>query len=209
MELFDSLEAVSRRWNVLEHPFYTRWSRGELTREELGFYSGEYRHAVEALAEATRMTARACEPAVRAELEEHAAQEAAHVGMWDGFMDELDAEHGREPRAETLECRRAWTASEDDLDGLVTLWAIESAQPAIARTKLEGLTQHYGLAAGGSGTEYFSLHAELDHHHAAHSRRLIEERAGEADRERLTAAAERALRGNWELLDGVEREFGR
>ncbi len=209
MELFASLAAVSRRWNVLEHPFYTRWSRGELTREELGFYSGEYRHAVEALAEATRMTAQACEPAVQAELEVHAAQEAAHVGMWDGFMDELDAEHGREPRAETVACREAWTASEDELEGLVTLWAVESAQPAIARTKLDGLVQHYGLAAAGPGTEYFSLHAELDQHHAAHSRKLIEERATDADCERLTAAAERALRGNWELLDGVEREFGR
>ncbi len=208
MDIFDSLEAVSRRWNVLEHPFYTRWSRGELTREELGFYSGEYRHAVEALAEATRMTARACEPAVRAELEEHAAQEAAHVGMWDGFMAELDSERGREPRVETIECTKAWTSSEDDLEGLVTLWAIESAQPAIARTKLEGLTQHYGLVEG-PGTAYFSLHAELDHHHAAHSRRLIQERATDADGERLTAAAERALRGNWGLLDGVEREFGR
>jgi len=69
--------------------------------------------------------------------------------------------------------------------------------------------QHYGLPADGPGAEYFSLHAELDRHHAARSRRLIEERATAADGERLTAAAERALKGNWELLDGVEREFGR
>ena len=209
MELFSSLDAVSRRWNVLDHPFYTRWSRGELTLDELGFYSGEYRHAVEALAEATAMVARACEPAVRAEMEVHASQEAAHVELWDGFMVALGAEQGRAPRAETVECVESWTAGADALAGLTTLWAIESAQPAVARTKLEGLIEHYEVAPEGPATAYFSLHAELDHHHAAHSRRLIEERAGDGDVERLTGAAERALRGNWTLLDGVEREFGR
>lgn len=209
MELFDRLDAVRSRWNVLEHPFYTRWSAGELTREELGYYAGEYRHAVVALAEATRMAAQAGEPEVRAELEVHAAQEAAHVGLWDSFSEELGAERGREPRAETVECAESWTGGEDLLERLTALWAIEASQPAISRTKLEGLVEHYGFVAEGSGTAYFALHAELDHHHAAHSRRLIEERVGAGDGERLSAAAERALRGNWGLLDGVERRFGR
>ena len=31
----------------------------------------------------------------------------------------------------------------------------------------------------------------------------------DADADRLLEAAERALIGNWTLLDGVEREFGR
>jgi len=57
VEFFDRLEAVRAEWNVLEHPFYQRWSRGELDREELAFYAGEYRHAVIALAEATEAAA--------------------------------------------------------------------------------------------------------------------------------------------------------
>ena len=35
MDFFADLDAVRRRWNVLEHPFYTRWSAGELTLDEL------------------------------------------------------------------------------------------------------------------------------------------------------------------------------
>jgi pyrroloquinoline-quinone synthase len=206
--LFDRLADAQRRCNVLEHPFYTRWSAGELTRDELSWYAGEYRHAVVALAEATAATARAAEPAVRAQIDEHAAEEAEHIELWDVFAHAVGADLAHEPVAETAECAAAWTAAGDALEGLVVLYAIESAQPAISRTKLDGLVEHYGLDEGPA-TEYFALHAERDHEHAAQSRRLIEDRLDGADEDRLVAVAEAALRGNWTLLDGVERRFGR
>lgn len=208
MPLFDRLADAQSRCNVLEHPFYARWSAGELSRAELAWYAGEYRHAVVALAEATAATARAAEPAVRAQIEEHAAEEAEHIELWDAFAHAVDADLEQEPASETAECAAAWTAAGDALEGLVVLYAIESAQPAISRTKLEGLREHYGLGEGPAG-DYFALHAERDHEHAAHSRQLIEERLEDADEERLVAVAEAALRGNWTLLDGVERQFGR
>jgi pyrroloquinoline-quinone synthase len=196
MQLFDRLADVRARWNVLEHPFYVRWSRGELTREELSFYAGEYRHAVVALADAAS-----------AADADHAEEERAHVELWDDFAAAVGAAEAVDPLPETRECVEAWTAARDALEGLVVLYAVEEGQPAISRTKLEGLVEHYGVEEGPA-TEYFALHAELDHAHAAHSRRLIEERLDGADADRLIAAAERALRGNWALLDGVERRFG-
>ena len=208
MPLFDRLADAQTRCNVLEHPFYRRWSEGELTPQELSHYAGQYRHAVMALAEATDATARAAEPAVRAQIAEHAAEEAAHVDLWDAFARTVEADLRAEPAEETAECVQAWTAAGDALEGLVVLYAIESAQPAISVTKLEGLTEHYGLMEGPA-TEYFALHAERDHDHAAQSRALIEERLDGADEDRLVAVAESALRGNWTLLDGVERRFGR
>jgi pyrroloquinoline-quinone synthase len=206
--LFDRLADAQLRCNVLEHPFYTRWSAGELTGEELSWYAAEYRHAVVALADATAAAARAAEPAVRAQIKEHAAEEAEHIELWDAFARAVDADLSQEPAAETAECAAAWTAAGDALEGLVVLYAIESAQPAISRTKLDGLVEHYGLGAGPA-TEYFSLHAERDREHAAQSRALIEDSLSGADEDRLVAVAEAALRGNWTLLDGVERRFGR
>ena len=49
-DVWQRIEEARTRWNVLEHPFYQRWSAGELTSEELARYSGQYRYAVEAIA---------------------------------------------------------------------------------------------------------------------------------------------------------------
>jgi pyrroloquinoline-quinone synthase len=185
------IDAAARRWNVLDHPFYQRWSAGELTAAQLAEYAAQYRHAVVALADA----------AAAAGNEEHAREEREHVALWDAFA----AGCGSVPadaNAETAECAAAWTAGDDRLERLAVLYAIESAQPAIARTKLEGLVEHYGFEEGPA-TEYFSLHAERDVEHAAESGEELARLASEADIDRLAARAEAAARGNWRLLDGV------
>lgn len=192
MNLFERLRTVSERWDVLRHPFYRRWEQGELTRAELSHYAGQYRHAVQALAGLAETASDAG----------HAAEEAAHVALWDAFAAELDADALQAPSEETAACVEAWSG--DGVEGAAALWAIESAQPEIARTKLDGLTRWYGFEEGTPGTRYFELHAERDHEHAELSRRVLE-RAEPEDADRIVAAAERALRGNWTLLDGVER----
>ncbi len=208
MDFFARVELLRERWNVLEHPFYQRWSDGSLKRDELGFYAGEYRHAVVALAAALGAASDRAEPGIRAELAEHAAEEAVHVELWDDFARALEADTGRAPRSETKACVESWTAGRDALEGLVAAYTIESGQPAISSAKLDGLVGRYGFEEGPA-TRYFAVHSERDHEHAAESRELIEERLADADLDRLLEVAEGVLRGNWELLDGVERHFGR
>jgi pyrroloquinoline-quinone synthase len=208
MHLFHRLEHAHSRWNVLEHSFYLRWSRGELTAGELACYAGEYGHAVAALADCLAGAAEAAEPALRPALAQHAAEERAHVALWERFAAAAGGDPARKPRPETRACVEAWTAGHDLLERLVVAYAIESGQPAISRTKLQGLLERYGFEEGPA-TEYFRLHATLDQQHAGSCRALIAERLAGADPERLLELSEGALRGNWTLLDGVERAAGR
>jgi len=208
VELLERLDDARRRWDVLNHPFYRRWNRGELLRDELARYSGEYRHAVTALADQSAACARQADPARRVELAAHAAEEAAHVEMWDDFARAVGGETDRAPLPESAECAEAWTAGDGMLERLAVLYALEASQPAIAQTKLDGLVEHYGMTHEDAGVAYFRLHAERDHDHAAHSRAILAATAREADADRLVELAEAALAGNWKLLDGMETPGG-
>jgi pyrroloquinoline-quinone synthase len=200
--VWERIEESRARHNVLEHPFYVRWSAGELTQQELARYSGQYRHATEALARLCRQAADDAPEQHRGEIELHADEEEAHVGLWDGFVEAAGGEIGAEPTAETAECVTAWTAPDGYLAELARMYAIESGQPEISRIKREGLSAFYGID-GGTGSEYFRVHEESDHAHAEESRRLIEEAMSPADEDAVVEAAESAFRANLRLLDGV------
>ena len=195
--LWDRIDERCERWNVLRHPFYARWSEGELTQDELARYAGQYRHAVQALADVTAAAAEQHE-ALRA----HAAEEAEHVALWDDFARATGNDGPDRPNLETSACVATWAAEDGLLPALARMYAIEKTQPEIARVKREGLVELYGYE-DGPATAYFALHERLDVEHAQEVRGLIEELAGEDDEHALCDAAEAAVRANWRLLDGV------
>jgi pyrroloquinoline-quinone synthase len=148
------------------------------------------------LSEATAATER------RPELERHAEEERDHVALWDDFVEAAGGRTADAATPETTHCARSWSQEADLLACLVSLYAIESGQPAISKTKREGLAAHYGIG-DGPGNEYFRVHEEADVDHAAEGRTLIEAHLADADPEALVAAAESVFKANWRLLDGV------
>ena len=208
MDFWDRFATIAADNDVLEHPFYVRWTEGTLTREELAAYSGQYRHAVVALAAASRTAAPAADGELREHLEDHAAEETAHVELWDRFVAASGGDPSADATPESAACADAWTGEGRDLTAtLVALYAIESAQPKISAVKQQGLVDLYGFEQGPA-TDYFETHATLDADHAAAHRAFIEPALADADHDALLDAARDVLAANWKLLDGVDRLNG-
>ena len=185
MNVIAGIDAARERWNVLEHPFYTRWRRASSptrswpgTRASTGTPSWRSR---------ARRGPRACTPTRR----------LSTIALWATSPPRSGPR--RRPLPETRCCASAWAAADEELGAAAILYAIESGQPTISETKLRGLVDHYGFAEGSEAVEYFVLHGERDHEHAAEARTRLEER----EDARLVGLAEAALAANWALLDGV------
>ena len=114
--VWDRIEAARERHDVLQHPFYTRWSAGELTGDELARYSGQYRHAVDRDRRAVRRGRRRAPGASRPGRARR--EERAHVELWDGFVEPRSAAAPtRRPPPRPPHCVEVWTERDGALAG--------------------------------------------------------------------------------------------
>ena len=87
------------------------------------------------------------------------------------------------------------------------MYAIESEQPKISRTKLDGLKAFYGMSGDEDGTVYFREHEVADVRHAAVWRGVLRKNATSGDeRASLEAAAVSSSAQN-ALLDSVMETY--
>lgn len=215
------MEARTEPWNLLAHPFYQAWSKGELTRADLAHYAAEYWHQVSAFPTyLSALHSRLPDGELRREVLRNLADEegvdAAHARphseLWMDFAHGMGASreavttHPIQPEMQALLQTFRGLMLEPPASALAALYAYESRVPAIAATKAEGLRAHYG--ADAAGTRYFTLHQTADVHHAQVWRDLIDAElaANPAAAEPALAAAETAAKALWAALDGVERQ---
>jgi pyrroloquinoline-quinone synthase len=214
---FPALEDRLRNYDLLKHPFYQAWSNGELTREDLREYASEYWHHVSAFpAYLSALHSRLPDGKLRRVVLENLADEEGlndgtpHSDLWMDFARGMGAEETavreRKIGSETsalLEHFRA-TMRLSPAAALAALYAYESRVPAIARTKDDGLTHHYG--ADAATRRYFTVHTTADVHHARVWRNALaaELAAHPEEMEPALAAGEDAARALWATLDGIE-----
>jgi len=213
------LDASIRERSILKHPFYQAWERGELTREQLATYARIYYPHVRAFpGYLGAAMAHATDDGVRAELADNLADElgnpAPHDELWLDFAEGVGADRTAvvtgvpHPAAERIVSTFGSLAGEGLASGLAALYAYESQQPEVSRTKADGLRAQYGVEDART-TAYFTVHEAADVRH----------RAGERDALRacldagvpaatVSEAASRALDAYWNLLDGVCHEAG-
>lgn len=195
---------------MLDHPFYQRWTAGQLTREELQEYARQYYHYALAFPTFISAAHANCDDiAVRQLLLENLVEEERgsenHPELWLRFCEALGLDRAEvkagTPNAatRTLIATMRSLAREGALhEGLAALYAYESQIPRVATAKIEGLARWYGITAPRD-VAFFAVHQEADVHHSATSRALLDRLCGN---DAAKAAAEQAVTRTVDALYG-------
>jgi pyrroloquinoline-quinone synthase len=218
-ELWARVQEILAHHDLLTHPYYQAWSKGELTHDNLAFYAGQYYNHVSAFPTyLTTLHARQPEGPVRRAILANAVDEEgidaggrSHAEIWKQFEAGMKEKSATSVDAETLPEMDQLVATYREIastaslpKALGALYAYESQVPRVATEKLSGLKTLYG--ADDRTTEYFALHRLADIHHSGVWRQLIdgciEQDPQCADQvlDGVTAGA-KAL---WTALDGIE-----
>lgn len=212
----DSIDAQVAARHLLTHPFYLAWTRGELSKETLADYAGQYYQHVAAFPTyLSALHARCDDQPTRRHILQNLIDEEAgepnHPQLWRRFAASLGVTSAQLDEAETWPETAELIATFRDLcsqgdlsEGLAALYAYESQIPAVSESKIDGLVRHYDFTNPES-YRYFSVHIEADKEHAAVERQLLAANVRPESREQVTAAVDRALGALWELLSGVCR----
>ena len=218
-ETIRCLDELIQSRSILAHPFYQAWQRGELTREQLATYATVYYPHVAAFpGYLKRAIDRTADAQIRAELSDNLDDEltnpVAHNELWLDFAEEVGADRSivanetpRSAAAETVETFNAETSG-DTAGAIAALYAYEAQQPDVARQKLAGLKELYGITSP-RGLGYFEVHAEADVRHSGGERSaMLRCLAAGASPQSVIGSAERALDAYWGLLTGICDEAG-
>jgi pyrroloquinoline-quinone synthase len=212
----DRIDSDIAEKQLLKHPFYLAWTRGELSKEALTDYAKQYYHHVAAFPTyLSAVHAKCDDQTTRRQILSNLIDEEAgspnHPELWKQFANALGVSEGdlanTEKQAETedlIGTFRSVCGNKSTAEGLAALYAYESQIPAICESKIDGLKKHYGFT-DAKGYEYFSVHIEADKEHSATERRILDNYIDNANADTVRASVNRVLDALWEMLSGVCR----
>jgi len=195
--------------HLLTHPFYLRWQRGDVSRDELCAYAAQYRHFEVAFpGYLQRIVERVDDRDARELLGRNLADEiggpVTHVELFDEFSRAIGAV-AVAPTAATRALLDTYESlmAEGAAQGLVAVVAYEVQFPEVAAAKGEGLRRDHGLDR--AATAFWDVHAELDADHAGWGLEALD--AIGVEPAAVASSATRAADAWWAFLD--EREAQR
>ena len=202
--------------HLLKHPFYLAWTRGELSREALADYAGQYYHHVAAFPTYLSAAHAKCQDQnarkqLLANLIDEEAGSPSHPELWLKFAEGLSVSDvearntTKEPETKNLiDTFRLVCGDGSTAEALAALYAYESQIPAVCESKIEGLKNHYGFS-NPEHYQYFTVHIEADREHSATERKLLSGYVNKQNLESVKASVNRVLDALWEMLSGVCR----
>ena len=213
---WDEIEAIVAEKSLLKHAFYRAWTGGELSRADLAHYARQYYQQESRFPRFVSAVHAACpELKVRQALLENLNQEEAgpdnHPELWLRFAGAVGVSRKAMASARADKKTAACVAEFESLcrgerwqEGLAALYAYESQQPAVAKTKIQGLKSFYGVESS-SALEFFRTHQEADVWHSGVEKKILREQV--AREPGLAGAVKKAVARACDamnvLLDGV------
>lgn len=219
--IVDRLNAKITEKSLLKHPFYQAWQRGELTLNDLRRYAEQYYFFEANLPRfLSGIHANCFFTDVRKVIlenlwdEEHG--EENHLALWIDFCKILDLNERDVSLTDMYLATRnlvtvyslACLHSGSFREGLVAVYAYEAQVPEIARVKMEGLKQFYGIT-DEKALKFFVVHSELDKEHSFREAKMLERYALLDARpvrfgEYAELVVDKVLAAWWNFLDGIE-----
>ena len=213
-EFRKELNARIARHDLLTHPFYQAWAKGELTRDDLRNYAMQYFHHVAAFPDYLEMFE--SRPQLDGELmqavAENRAGEDGHAELWLDFAEGMGADRAsvssEQPLAEIqalIDTFQNVAREGSAAEALAAFYAYESQVPRIAAEKARGLRERYG--ADEKTCTYFTLHETADLYHSQVWKQQLTRQiaARPEDAPKALEAAEAAAKALWRALDGIEQ----
>jgi pyrroloquinoline-quinone synthase len=213
---WSAVEGIIEEKSLLKHPFYQAWTMGTLTREDLAYYAQQYYQQESRFPRFVSAVHSICpELKVRQVLLENLKDEEAgpdnHPELWLRFAGSVGASRQTvidakmEPKTET--CVKEFEALAKDPRwqvGVAALYAYEAQQPAVAKTKIQGLKDRYGLSSADA-LGFFQVHQDADSWHSTVEKKILLEQAeGKPElQEAVKESVRRACDALNTLLDGV------
>jgi len=210
------IESILEKKSLLKHPFYQAWTMGTLTREDLAHYAQQYYQQESRFPRYLSAVHSSCpELKVRQLLLENLTHEESgpenHPELWLRFASAVGASRESVAAAKmdekTQQCVDTFTRLSKDsswVEGLAALYAYEAQQPAVAKTKIEGLKKHYGLDSKDA-LGFFETHQTLDVWHSQTEKDVLldQVRKDPELKSAVVAAVSDACDALNALLDGV------
>ncbi|MEX2247689.1 MAG: CADD family putative folate metabolism protein [Dehalococcoidia bacterium] len=218
-DIVDELRDIIEERSLLKHPFYQAWQKGELTLGHLRGYANQYYHHVLAFPQYVSGAHAICPTQPdRQELLENLIEEERgeenHPELWLRFAEGVGASRDEVESAEALpetdrlvELFRDVTMRRSFPEACAALYVYESQVPEVAKTKIAGLKQFYGIGDERS-LQFFEVHIGADEIHAEVGAGMVRRHTdGGAAREAVLRTGRECASALWGFLDGVHRTY--
>ena len=177
------VEGILESKSLLKHSFYQAWTMGTLTRDDLAYYSQQYFQQEARFPRYVSAVHSNCpEIKTRQMLLENLTHEESgpenHPELWLAFAGAVGASRESVLYAEmntgTKKCVDSFTKLSRGSwqTGLAALYAYEVQQPAVAKTKIDGLKKNYGLESKAA-LGFFQVHETMDAWHSESEKQIL------------------------------------